>query len=100
MKLNKTALGLTLGVICGAAVLLATAFSAWRGGGEHLILLSGFYLGYSVTYTGALIGLIYGFIDGFIGGWLIAWLLNVSFLVAQCALTESTTLIQLSGLLG
>ncbi len=76
MKLNKTALGLALGVICGAAVFLATVFSAWRGGGEHLILLSGFYIGYSVTYTGAWIGLIYGFIDGFIGGWLMAWLYN------------------------
>ena len=77
MKLHKTALGLTLGILWGAAVFFATVWIVWRGGGDHLSLLDKFYLGYSVSYGGAVVGLVYGFVDGFICGWLIAWLYNV-----------------------
>jgi hypothetical protein len=76
MKLNKVALGLAAGVLWGASVFLATLWASFAGGGEHLALLSRFYLGYSVSLFGAFLGLIYGFIDGFVGGWLLAWLYN------------------------
>ena len=76
MQLNKTALGLSIGILWGVSVFLATLWIFWRGGGEHLVLLNKFYLGYSVTYLGALVGLVYGFVDGFIGGWILAWLHN------------------------
>lgn len=76
MHLDKKALGLAGGILCGVCVFLATVLTIWLGGGEHLELLARFYIGYSVSYGGAVIGLIYGFIDGFIGGWVLAWLYN------------------------
>jgi hypothetical protein len=76
MELNKKALGLALGILWGLGVFIATVWVTWAEGGEHLYLLSSFYIGYRVSYLGAFIGLIYGFIDGFIGGWLLAWLYN------------------------
>jgi len=76
MKINKVALGLTLGILWGASVFLATLWIMARGGGQTLIALNQFYFGYSVSFLGGLLGLVYGFIDGFIGGWLIALLYN------------------------
>ena len=76
MKINKVALGLALGIIWGASVFLATLWIMARGGGQTLVLLNKFYLGYSVSFLGGLLGLVYGFVDGFIGGWLIALLYN------------------------
>ncbi len=74
--LNKKALGLACGILCGSAVMLATLWVMIRGGGEHLALLSQVYIGYSVSPVGAILGLVYGFIDGFLGGWILAWLYN------------------------
>ncbi len=76
MKLNKTALGLSLGLLGGLGLFLTTVWVTLAGGGEHLILLSRFYIGYSIGYVGAFVGLFYGFLEGFIGGWLLAWLYN------------------------
>ncbi len=76
MQLNKTALGLALGILWGGTVLLATLWVIFRGGGEHLFLLKQFYLGYSLSYVGAIVGLVWGFVDGFLGGWVFAWLYN------------------------
>ena len=76
MHLNKKALGLACGILCGIAVMLATVWVMIRGGGEHLFLLSRIYIGYSVSPLGAIVGLVYGFIDGFLGGWFLAWLYN------------------------
>lgn len=78
MHLNKNALGLSLGILLGVWVFLLTLWVVWQGGGEHLRLLSAFYLGYNVSYVGAVVGLLYGFVEGFIGGWILAWLYNRS----------------------
>lgn len=77
MTLRKRALGMSLGIIWGLSVFLATIWAIVRGHGQTLTLLEGYYLGYSVTYLGALIGLIWGFIHGFIAGVLIAWLYDL-----------------------
>ncbi|HKI86592.1 MAG TPA: bacteriophage holin [Thermoanaerobaculia bacterium] len=77
MKLSKSALGVSLGIVWGASVFLATVWVLVRGGGEHLQLLGQFYIGYRITYLGAIVGLVEGFVDGFIGGWLIAWIYNL-----------------------
>jgi hypothetical protein len=58
MNLNKKAFGLAAGILWGAAVLLTTIFALIVGGGEHLVLLSKFYFGYSVSAGGAVIGLV------------------------------------------
>ena len=76
MQLDKMALGLAAGLLWGVTVLLMTIWVMFAGGGEHLILLGKFYLGYSLTPLGAALGTVYGFIDGFIGGWVLAWLYN------------------------
>ena len=77
MTLDKKALGLACGLLCGGGVFVATVWVLLAGsGGEHLSLLARFYIGYSVTPLGSILGLIYGFIDGFLGGWILAWLYN------------------------
>lgn len=73
MNLRKRALGLSLGVVWGLAIFAVTFLSAFQGHGDTLILLRGFYPGFTVSYWGAVIGLFWGFITGFIGGALIAW---------------------------
>lgn len=78
-RLDRTALGLAVGLLCGLAVFAATIFLLIKGGpviGPNLALLGQFFIGYTVTPTGAFIGLLYGFLVGFILGWLIALLRN------------------------
>ena len=55
MELNKKAFGLAAGVVCGIAVLGLTLWSSFAGQEEHLSLLEGFFLGYSVSLGGALV---------------------------------------------
>ena len=76
MRLDKKALGLTMGLLWGGAVFIATLWSSYRCCGAHLELLAQFYIGYTVSIAGAFIGLAWGFVDGFVGGWIIAWLYN------------------------
>jgi hypothetical protein len=78
MRLNSLAFGVTLGIMWGATVFLATLWIIVAGGpGEHLALLGRFYLGYTITVAGAFVGLVYGFVDGFIGGVIFAALYNL-----------------------
>ena len=78
-KLDKTALGLAVGSLCGLAVFTATIFLILKGGpvvGPNLALLGQFFFGYTVTPAGAFVGLLYGFVLGFTFGWLIALFRN------------------------
>jgi hypothetical protein len=78
MKLKPIALGLALGIIWALCVFVATLWTLITcSGGQHLCLLSLFYLGYSVSVAGAFIGLVWGFIDGFIAGLVLALLYNL-----------------------
>ncbi len=76
MELDKKAFGLAAGILWGATVLICTLWALMVGGGEHIILLQKFYLGYGISPLGAVVGLIWGFVDGFVGGWIFAWLYN------------------------
>ena len=76
MRLHNTALGLAAGILWGLAVFVATLWVLAMGGGDHLVLLAKFYLGYGVSVVGAFAGLVWGFIDGFVCGWVFAWLYN------------------------
>ena len=77
MKLNAKAMALSIGILWGASVFLATAWLLITGSaGETLGRLSAFYIGYSVSWVGAFVGLVYGFIDGLIGGFLLVLLYN------------------------
>ncbi|WP_420640829.1 NAD(P)/FAD-dependent oxidoreductase [Candidatus Leptofilum sp.] len=78
-KLDPLALGMSLGIVAGMSLLLATLFMVATGGdiaGQTLTLLAQFYPGYTVTAVGSLIGLGYGFLTGFALGWGYAFLRN------------------------
>ena len=79
-KLDKFALGISVGTLFGLIIFLATNILVFKGGdhiGQNLALLNQYFIGYKVTVGGSLIGLLYGFVTGFIIGWLIAFLRNI-----------------------
>lgn len=81
LGLPALSLGMSLGVVAGLGLLLATLFVlAPRGGdmGQTLVLLNEFFPGYTVTAVGALVGLGYGFFTGFSLGWGYAFLRNAA----------------------
>ena len=78
-KLDPLALGLSLGIVIGLGLFLATQFMVLTGGdvtGRTLTLLAQFYPGYAVTAVGSLAGLGYGCLTGFSLGWGYAFLRN------------------------
>jgi hypothetical protein len=77
--LNAKVFGLTLGIVCGLALFLATNWLVIKGGdrvGPHLALLSQYFIGYRVSFLGSLIGFFYGFAVGTLCGSLIGWIYN------------------------
>ncbi len=79
-QLNAKALGLTLGVLFGLIMFIATNWLVLKGGhevGPHLALISQFFIGYRVSFLGSIIGLIYGFVGGYICGAFTGWLYNI-----------------------
>ena len=79
VRANRNVLGITLGFLCGAGLLVATLILVIKGGwnvGAHLSLLNQFFPGYTVTLLGSLVGLFYGFLVGYISGWIIATVYN------------------------
>jgi hypothetical protein len=84
MKLDRVALGLSLGMVSGTLLFLATLWLVLKGGefvGWNLQLLSQYFPGYTVTLWGSVLGFTYGFASGFIGGWLFAFLRNAAMLL-------------------
>ncbi len=82
-RIHSTILGLVFGILFGLLIFVATAVlvvkGPWSPGdevGPHLILLSHFFPGYTVTWGGSFLGGFYGFVTGFLGGWLIGWVYN------------------------
>ncbi len=79
LRLNSKIFGLSLGLLCGLLIFIATNWLVLKGGetvGPHLSLLSQYFLGYEVTFTGSLIGFSYGFLAGATGGSLMGWIYN------------------------
>ena len=77
--LNAKVLGLTLGVLYGLVIFIATNWLVIKGGnpvGPHLRLLSQYFFGYRVSFLGSLIGFVYGFAVGSLSGALIGWIYN------------------------
>ncbi len=78
-KLDGKALGISIGLLFGLMIFLATNFLLYKGGdviGPNLALLGQFFIGYEVSFSGSLVGMIYGLIAGFVIGWLIAIVRN------------------------
>ena len=77
--LNAKILGLSLGLLFGLGIFIATNWLVLKGGnvvGPHLQLLSQYFIGYRVSFFGSLIGFVYGFAVGTLSGSLIGWIYN------------------------
>ena len=90
-KFDKVALGLSVGLACGLAVLFATVLLILRGGWQDepgIGLLGQFFVGYDVTWAGALIGFTYSFFVGFVLGYCVAAFRN-GFVFAYLAILRA-----------
>ena len=79
MRFSKGALAISLGIVWGLCVLLATWWVVILDSNNYHFYMSKldtFYLGYTVSWVGGIIGFIWGFVDGCIAGFLIAWIYN------------------------
>jgi len=79
LRLNSKVLGLSLGLLCGFIIFIATNWLVIKGGdpvGPHLSLLNQYFWGYRVSLLGSFIGFFYGFFVGGIGGVVIGWIYN------------------------
>lgn len=78
-RLNERAWGITLGLLLGGGLFLATIVLVLKGGqnvGAHLSLLSNYFPGYRVTVLGSFIGFVYGFVIGYGVGRIIGTVYN------------------------
>ena len=78
-RLNARAWGISVGLVCGLGILIATNFLILKGGpdvGQHLILLRAYFPGYSVSFLGSLIGFVYAFVIGYALGRVIGMVYN------------------------
>jgi hypothetical protein len=80
-KLEPVALGLSVGIVGGVLLFLATLLLVLKGGdvvGPRMGLLSQYFPGYDVTMQGSVWGLAYGLVVGFVLGWAGAVVRNTS----------------------
>ena len=78
-KLNARAWGITVGLLLGCGLFLATLILVIRGGpnpGAHLSLLRIYFPGYRVTLLGSFVGFVYAFVLGYALGRLIGTVYN------------------------
>ena len=80
MKLDVKAMALTVGLVWGAAMLLAGVAYVISGGYAEAFLdvMASVYPGYHATsnFGDVIVGTMYGLVDGAVGGAVIAWLYN------------------------
>lgn len=79
LRLNTKVLGLSLGLLFGLGIFIATNWLVLKGGkvvGPHLQLLSQYFIGYRVSFFGSIIGFAYGFAVGTLSGSLMGWIYN------------------------
>ncbi len=78
-RLNARAWGLSVGLLLGFGLFLATIILVLRGGehvGQHLGLLRIYFPGYRVTVAGSFVGFVYAFVVGYALGRLIGAVYN------------------------
>lgn len=78
-RIKADALAVVCAVIGGVGLFAMTAWLVIKDGqqaGQHLQLLSNYFVGYSVTWPGAFVGLVYGAMTGGAVGWAIGRIYN------------------------
>ncbi|ODN42041.1 bacteriophage holin [Piscirickettsia litoralis] len=76
-KLSVLGLGLAIGIVWGAAlVIIAWLAAAYGYAGPVVKLISSVYIGYGPTFFKGIIGGLWGLVDGFIGGAIVAMIYN------------------------
>jgi len=78
-KLNARAWGITVGLLLGGGLFLATFILVLKGGpnpGPHLSLLRIYFPGYRVSILGSFVGFVYAFVVGYALGRLIGTVYN------------------------
>ena len=80
-QIKADALALVCGLIGGVGLFVMTVWLVIKDGsqaGQHLQLLSNYFIGYSVTWPGAFVGLLYGAMTGGVAGWAIGRIYNAA----------------------
>ena len=78
-RVKTDVLAVVCAILGGLGIWLMTVWLLIKGGphtGEHLQLLSNYFVGYSVTWTGSLLGLLYGALTGGLIGWSVGRIYN------------------------
>jgi len=78
-RLNERAWGVSLGLLLGGGLFVATNVLVIKGGpvvGPHLSLLGVYFPGYRVTFLGSLVGFVYAFVVGYALGRLVGTVYN------------------------
>ena len=78
-RIRTGALACVSAMIGGVGLFLITAWLLIKGGphvGQHLQLLSNYFIGYSVTWWGSVVGLFYGALCGGVMGWTVGMIYN------------------------
>lgn len=77
-RLSPLALGLSVGVVWGASIVIMGLLAHYFAYGTAFVTAVGVvYVGYEPSIMGSVIGGLFAFIDALVGGALIAWLYNV-----------------------
>lgn len=78
-RLNARAWGISVGLLLGGGLFIATNVLVLKGGpnvGQHLNLLGVYFPGYRVTLLGSFVGFVYAFVLGYAIGRLIGSVYN------------------------
>jgi len=78
-RIRTNALAVVCAIMGGLGLFVMTAWLLIKDGphvGEHLELLSNYFIGYSVTWWGSVVGLFYGALCGGVIGWAVGMIYN------------------------
>ena len=78
-RIRTNALAVVCAILGGLGLFVMTAWLLIKDGphvGEHLQLLSNYFIGYSVTWWGSVVGLFYGALCGGVIGWAVGMIYN------------------------
>ena len=78
-RIKTDALALVCALLGGVGIFVMTVWLVIKDGpqaGQHLRLLSNYFIGYSVTWRGSIVGLFYGALTGGVVGWAVGTIYN------------------------